>query len=209
MKPENEIVGYKALGAYTGHNAEYWRNLFGISAAPFGKYRIPYGHGVYFNKDEVDAHLKLNRPDWEGHPLGMEQAAMITRLEDVVGITTELADDLGVGMRLLRGVPVRDAKYIRDLLDQALSNLVALANLAGVGVYVAECLEGRYRSKYWNALKDKSFDAALEYLASEFADRKICVQDMAGRFDMCNSKGEGMDDVAEAQMRGTRKPYTK
>ena len=209
MNTNEKIPGYAALGAYTGHTADYWRNRFGAGDAPFKKYRAPYSFDVYFLRDEVDAYLKLGRPDWQGPSLSMEWAGLITSLENAVGYAGEALGDKRATERLLGILPEATAKHIYDLTDMLVLKAVALANMAGVGLDMARRAQRHDSLKcYMEARRRGGLDATLEDRAADFVHHNGRVAG-AVHFDFCNARGECMEDVFNEQVAGTRKPYTK
>lgn len=209
MTTSKKIIGYTALGAYTRHGGDYWRNRFGRGDCPFGKYRVPYGFDVYFLQEEVDAWLRLELPDWQGPPLSMELATLIESLESAVGHAGEALDDKRATERLL-GIPSEnDATHIYDLTNALVIKSIALANLAGVALDMAHrAKRPRELSRYLNARRGGGLDATLEDRAADFVHHQGRVAAMA-LYDFCNGRGECMEDVFAEQLDGKRAPFTK
>lgn len=209
MTTSKKIIGYTALGAYTGHGGDYWRNRSSVENLPFGKYRIPYSYQPCFEAAEVDAYLKLGRPDWEGPALSMELADLITRLEEAAGLLHEVVDDRGALGRLLRVGQKGDAEYIEKLTESLARDAGWLSILAGIAANLARQASSRRGSSYVRALYAHGPDAAIEAIASDFVYYRECAEAVLMNMDLFNSKNESTGEILDKQNAGKRAPLTK
>lgn len=125
------IVGYADLGRYTGRSAAYWRNLASDGKLPFQKVRLG-GRQVGFRRNEVDAHMRRNLPEWRGPSLDIDLHDMVTGVEDMDGILGEMINDKDALLRLMRGAHSDTARYIWERSLGSIQKAALLHIAAGV-----------------------------------------------------------------------------
>lgn len=160
------IVGYRALGEYTGKPPQYWRNLASDGLLPFPKHKWP-GHQVAFSKWDVKRYIRDQKGE-SGEPgptLSLDRYDIHSRIMELTVATYELTEDHEALDRLIKTPRAEDAIWVRDRLRQALQLLPVLWMAAEIAAHKTQTPAG---NQFNAKLRDEGDKAALRYIAPDF-----------------------------------------
>lgn len=190
------IVGYRALGEYTGRPAPYWRTRASDGMLPFARYRLP-GRQVGFLITDVDRYMAeaKGRDDWYGEPLSIDLADIHNGAENAAAALHEISDDKEALDRLIKNSRHEDAKRIRNQLAMTIQRAVILWLAAAISASKSRTPKG---NQFALKLRNEGGEAAFEYIARDFgffADNLKAFTDV----DFYTEDGAALSDMARAK----------